>query len=306
MDRFAELKAFSLVAGSGGFSSAARQLGVATSSVTRLVDALEQRLGTPLLNRSTRKVTLTDSGQAYFERALHILAQLDAADDAAAAGRGEPRGILRVTAPVTFCTLYIAPLLGELQRRFPLLELDLYLSDAVSNMVDDAIDVAIRIGAGDQQPNLVARRLAGHERLICASAAYLQQHGTPEVPADLLRHNCLQFAYGNPRRGWRLQRNEDNQDIEEIPVRGTLTVNNSEVLRRAALDGVGLAMLPDWLVRHDLRSGALVRVLGQYQVNPGAMDVGLYAMYQTNRRGSLKVKAFVDLLAEYLSAEIQD
>ncbi|MGV7206544.1 LysR family transcriptional regulator [Oxalobacteraceae bacterium A2-2] len=310
MDRFSELKAFCLVAACGGFSPAARQLGVATSSVTRLVDALEQRLGAPLLNRSTRRVTLTDSGQQYYDSALAILSQLEAADDTATAHQGEAAGLLRVTAPVTFSTLYIAPLLGELARRHPRLQLELQLSDTVSNMVDDAIDVAIRIGTAQQQPNLIARRLGGHRRVICASPAYLREHGTPRQPSDLLGHNCLLFSYGGTRRGWRLrepacdgQGSAEPEACIDLPVRGTLAVNNSEVLRRAVLDGVGLAMLPEWLVRADLASGALLPVLSRYQANPGEMDIALYAMYAANRRGSVKIKALVDLLAERLPAD---
>lgn len=301
MDRFSELKAFSLVASSGGFSAAARQLGVATSSVTRLVDALELRLGSPLLNRSTRSVTLTDAGSRYFERAAGILEALDSADHAVSARQDEPRGVLRVSAPVTFCTLHIAPMLGAWSRRYPQLELDLHLSDTLSNMVDESIDVAIRIGAADSQPNLIARRLTGHERMICASPAYLLEHGVPLAPQDLLEHDCLQFAYGGPKRGWRLRAAGDGGQIEEVAVRGSISVNNSEVLRRAALDGAGMVMLPDWLVQADIASGALVRVLDGYQANPGAMEVGLYAMYQANRRGSPKVKAFVDMLEAQLS-----
>lgn len=300
MDRFSELKAFCLVAGSGGFSSAARQLGVATSSVTRLVDALEQRIGAPLLNRSTRSVTLTDSGSAYYQRATAILEELEAADDAASARDGEVHGQLRVSAPVTFSTMYIAPLIGELARRHPRLELDLRLSDTVNNMVDESIDVAIRIGTVERQPNLIARRLMGHERVICASAAYLEQRGRPQAPAELAAHNCVRFAYGGARATWRLMR--DGQ-LEEIGVHGTLTANNSEVLRQALLDGVGIGLLPRWLVRDDLASGALLPLLEDYQANPGAMDIGLYAVYQENRRGAAKVKAFVDLLADSLAAQ---
>lgn len=298
MDRFAEIKAFCLVAASGGFSPAARQLGVATSSVTRLVDSLERRIGSPLLNRSTRNVTLTDSGRGYYERANAILAALAEADDQAGAPEGAPRGLLRVSAPVTFATLYIAPLLPALARRYPRLKLDMHLSDSVSNMVDEAIDVAIRIGTPERQPQLIARMLAPHRRNICASPAYLAQHGTPQSPSDLAVHNCLQFAYGTQRQGWRMQRDEE---VQEVLVSGSLSVNNSEVLRQAALGGMGLVLLPDWLVRRDIDAGYLVRVLERYQANPGDMDVGIHAVYQANRRGSSKVKAFVDALAEALS-----
>ncbi|GAB2875090.1 LysR family transcriptional regulator [Pseudoduganella ginsengisoli] len=301
MDRFSELKAFVLVGSTGGFSTAARQLGVATSSVTRLVDALEERIGVPLLNRSTRSVTLTDTGHSYFGKAQLILEQLEAADDAASARGSVPQGVLRVTVPVSFCTLYIAPMLAEFGRRYPKVELEVQLSDAFTNMVDESIDVAIRIGAIDQQPSLIARRLAGHQRILCASPAYLAAHGTPATPTALLRHNCLQLAFGGPRRSWRLQRGDDVQDIA---VRGTLSVNNGEVIRQAAADGAGIALLADWLVGSDLRSGRLVRLLSDYLASPGTADitadVAVHAVYQANRRGSLKVKAFVDMLAAHL------
>lgn len=297
MDRFAELKAFCLVANNGGFSAAARQLGVATSSVARLVDALEQRIGAPLLNRSTRSITLTDSGRSYFDHATQILAALDEADDAAAGRDAEPAGMLRIAAPVTLAIRYIAPLLPELRRRYPKLELDLRLSDAVTNMVDEAIDVAIRIGNPEQQPNLIARKLAGHQRHIVASPAYLQEHGAPQTPEQLADHNCLLFAYGGNRTTWRLR----NADLAtEIEVRGSLHVNNSEMLRQAALGGLGLALLPGWLVQADLEAGRLANVLGDYQANPGEMDVGIYAVYPANRRGASKIRVFTDLLAAAL------
>lgn len=307
MDRFAELKAFCLVASHGGFSSAARQLGVATSSVTRLVDALEQRIGSPLLNRSTRSITLTDGGRGYFEQASQILAALDEADDTAAGRDGEPSGVLRIAAPVTLAIRYIAPLLPDLARRYPLLELDLRLSDAFTNMVDEAIDVAIRIGNPEQHPNLVARKLSGHQRHICASPAYLERHGAPQTPAALADHNCLLFSYGAKRHSWRLRQGQGQgpQD-HEVEVRGNLNVNNSEMLRQAALGGMGLALLPGWLIRQDLDDGALVGVLPGYQANPGDMDVGIYAVYPASRRGSSKIRVFTDMLAIALDNTIAE
>lgn len=303
MDRFAELRAFCLVASHGGFSAAARQLGVATSSVTRLVDALEQRLGTPLLNRSTRRITLTDSGRGYFDQATRILAALDEADDAAGGRDGEPQGVLRVAAPVTLAIRYIAPLLPELARRYPRLQLDLRLSDSQTNLVDEAIDVAVRIGAAPQQPNLIARRLVGHRRAIVASPAYLAQHGAPLAPAALASHNCLQFDYGVHRHSWRLRRATSPAEIkvEEVEVAGTLTVNNSEMLRLAACHGLGLALLPAWLVQSDLDSGALVPVLPEYDANPGEMDVDIHAVYPASRRGASKIRLFTDLLQQALA-----
>ncbi len=311
MDRFAELKTFCTVAACGGFSPAARRLGLATSSVTRMVDALESRLGAVLLNRSTRSVTLTDQGRAYYEDAQRILEQLDAADDAVAdegAGAGL-RGVLRVAAPVTFAAMHVAPILPELRARHPGLALDLRLSDTAVNLIDESIDVAIRIGGLDPQANLVARRLAGHERLLVASPGYLAARGEPRHPADLAGHDCLQFAFADNRRTWRLRRAggidgvaPDELPVEDIPIDSVVLANNGEVLRQAALAGLGVAMLAHWLVRADLQAGRLVRVLQDYQVNPGPMDVGLYALYQANRRGARKIRVFVDLLAEHLEA----
>jgi len=298
MDRFAELKAFCTVAACGGFSPAARRLGLVTSSVARLVDALEGRLGAVLLNRSTRSVTLTDAGRTYYEEALRILERLDAADEAAADGAA---GVLRVAAPVTFSTLYVAPILPALRARHPRLTLDLRLDDAPANLVDEAIDVAIRIGSLDPQSNLVARPLAAHERVLCASPAYLATHGTPETPTALAAHDCLQFAFGAGRGTWRLQ--AEGGDIEDVDVRGVVHANNAEVLRQAALGGLGIAMLARWLVQRDLRAGTLVQVLPGYRVNPGPMDVGLYALYPASRRNSTKIRAFVDLLADHLAQQ---
>jgi DNA-binding transcriptional LysR family regulator len=297
MDRFSELNAFRAVVASGGFSAAARRLGVATSSVTRLVDSLEQRLGAVLVNRSTRSVTLTDSGRRYFSQAEDILALIAAADDEACGRRdsGELRGVLRVAAPVTFCARHIAPLLPRLARRHPLLEVQLHLSDAVTHLVDDAIDVAVRIGSVEQHPNLIVRKLARHERIVCASPAYLAQHGTPTTPADLAQHNCLLFAYDAVRAPWRLQPRAGGP-IDEVAVAGTLVVNNAEVLRSAAIGGMGVVMLASWLIDDAIASGELVALLPHWRANPGPMDVGLLAVYQANRRGSPKIQAFIELL----------
>ncbi|WP_292045107.1 LysR family transcriptional regulator [Massilia sp. UBA6681] len=298
MDRFAELKAFCLVVASGGFSPAARQMGVATSSVTRLVDALEARLGAVLLNRSTRSVTLTDTGRSYYEEARRVLEQLDAADDAVAGQGGDVKGVLRVAAPVSFATLHIAPILPELRARYPRLALDLRLSDEAARLVDESIDVAIRIGRIDPDSTLVARRLGSHRRLLCASPAYLATRGTPILPADLAHHDCLQLA---DRRLWRMRRLEGEGEDEEITIDAVLQANSAELLRQAALAGVGIAMLAHWLVRDDVAAGRLVPVLPAWEANPGPMDVTLHALYQANRRGSHKIGAFVDLLAAHLA-----
>jgi DNA-binding transcriptional LysR family regulator len=308
MDRFAELKAFCVVASLGGFSTAARQLGLATSSVTRLVDALEQRLGAILLNRSTRSVTLTDAGRTYYEDAQRILEQLDAADDAVTDRATGISGTLCIAAPVTFATMYISPILLELRERHPRLAVDLRLNDNASNLIDESIDVAIRIGSIDPQANLVARRLTAHQRLLCASPAYLASRGVPRYPVDLLKHDCLQFAFADNRRIWRLRRNgvvdgvkPEDMPIEDIAINSVVQANNGEVLRQASIAGLGIAMLARWLVQADLQTGHLVQVLSDYDVNPGPMDVAMYALYQANRRGSRKIQVFLELLSAHLA-----
>lgn len=302
MDRFAELKTFCTVASSGGFSSAARQLGVATSSVTRVIDALEERLGVALLNRSTRSVTLTEAGRGYHADAQRILEQLEAADDAVSERGDEVKGMLRVAAPPAFAAQYIAPILPDLRVRHPRLTLDLCLSNATVSLADESIDVAVRIGSIDPDSRLVARRLAAHERVLCASPAYLKRHGAPREPSELARHDCLQFSFTDNRRSWRLRpKDKANAAIEEIPIRGVVQADNADVLRQAAIAGLGVAMLAHWVVHADLREGRLVQVLDDYDVNPGPMDVAMYAVYQENRRGSQKIRAFVELLAEHLA-----
>jgi DNA-binding transcriptional LysR family regulator len=306
MDRFAELKAFCAVAAAGGFTPAARQAGVAPSSVTRMVDALEKRLGVVLLNRSTRRVTLTESGRVYYGDAQRILDQLDAADDAVTDCASGVAGTLRVAAPVTFAAMCIAPILPALRAQYPRLKLELQLDDAAVNLSDESIDVAIRIGNLDPTAHLVARRLAGHTRMLCASPAYVARRGIPACPADLIEHDCLQFSYAENRRMWRVRRNDgaarlDALPVEDVAINSVVVANNAEVLRQAALGGLGIAMLAQWLVLADVHAGRLVRVLPDYDANPGPMDVAVHALYQPSGRGSKKIAAFIDLLSAHLA-----
>lgn len=300
MDRFAEMKAFCAVASVGGFSPAARNMGLATSSVTRLVDALERRLGTVLLNRSTRSVTLTDAGRTYYDESQRILDQLDAADDAVTDSASGMSGTLRVAAPATFATMCIAPILPALRARYPHLKLELHLDDAAMNLTDDATDVAIRIGSLDPAMNLVARHLSDHTRMICASPAYLARHGTPRDPADLAIHDCLQFSFAENRRAWTVRRHDGGMEEQEVLINGIMIANNVEVLRRAAMEGLGIAVLAQWLVKADIQAGRLVRVLPDYDANPGPMNMAVHALYPARRRGTKKVQVFIDLLSEHL------
>lgn len=296
---FAAMRAFVAVAGSGGFAPAARKAGVATSSLTRQVDALEAEIGASLLNRSTRGLTLTPAGEDYLERARRILADVDDAGRSVGDRDGAPRGVLRVSLPVAFARLHVAPILPGFLRACPEVELELVTTDRIVDMVRERIDLAIRLGSLVSS-TMVARRLGGHRRLVCASPQYLERFGAPERPVDLVDRPCLTFVYGDGDRAWRFERDGAEQLVR---VRGPLTSSDSETLRSAAVAGVGLVLLPTWLVGEDLAAGRLVEVLAGWRaeigrmVPEGASDAGVFALFLPDRRRSAKVRTFVEHLA---------
>jgi DNA-binding transcriptional LysR family regulator len=303
MDKLLALRAFAAVAETGGFSKAARQLGVATSSVTRLADALEASLGTALLTRSTRQVTLTDTGRAYLEQVLRVLADLDEADDSVADTGAEPVGPLRVSMPVTYARLCLGPHVAAFLQAHPRVCLDLVLTDAMLDLASERIDVAVRIGVPIAEPNLVVRRLGEHHRFVVASHDYIERAGVPTEPQDLAAHQCLRFAYQPGPQRWTFV--QPGRADEQVEVSGRLRVNNSDVLREAALGGLGIALLPQWLVGSDVRSGRLLRLLEGWDVNPQAETVCVYAAYLPNRRHSRKVQSLLDFLQRHMAGTTQ-
>jgi DNA-binding transcriptional LysR family regulator len=299
MDLFGAMKAFVAVADEGGFAPAARKAGVATSSLTRQVDAIEDQLGTVLLNRSTRSVTLTPAGEDYYVQAVRILLDVEEANRSVSEREGPPRGLLRVSLPVTFARLHVTPFLPEFLKTCPGIETEFIMTDEVVNLVENRLDVAIRLGSLESS-SMVARRLAPHRRLLCASPDYLRVHGEPTTPAELAKHNCLTFSYATGDRTWRFSK--DGRD-EQVRVRGTLRANHSETLKEAALAGLGLILMPTWLIGQGLAEGRLLSVLPDWEANTGRIsaaghsDAGIYAVYLPDRRGSAKVRAFTDFLA---------
>lgn len=300
MDVFAGIRAFIAVADRGGFARAAREAGVATSSIMRQVDALEEHLGSILLNRSTRSVTLTPAGEAYYGQAVCILSDLDDANRSVSERHGPPRGMLRVSLPVAFARLHVAPIVPDFMKSCPSIELDLLMTDSVVNLVEDRVDLAIRIGSLESS-SLIARRLAPNRRMVCASPKYIRAHGEPRVPADLAKHNCLTFSYSTGDRTWRFSKRGRD---EQVRVRGNLRANNSEILREAALAGLGLILMPTWLIGDDLGGGRLRPVLTEWQADVGRQTAaarqegGIYALYLADRRASAKVHAFTEFLAK--------
>ncbi|NIF85801.1 LysR family transcriptional regulator [Comamonas sp. Tr-654] len=298
MDKLLALKAFVDVAETQGFSKAARRMGVATSSVTRLIDALEESLGSALLTRSTRLVSLTDTGAVYLEQVRRVLSELEEADGSIADSGAEAVGPLRISMPVTYGRLYLGPHIAAFLNANPRVSVELVLSDAYVDLLSERIDVAIRIGTPASSPQLVVKKLAEHHRFVVASQEYLASAAPIESPADLTQHECLRFAYQAGVQRWSFTKQDVTQHVE---VGGRLTANNSEVLREAVLSGFGVALLPEWLVHDDVRSGRVRRLFEDYAVNPREQSVSVYAAYLPNRRFSRKVQALLSFLQDHVA-----
>jgi DNA-binding transcriptional LysR family regulator len=295
MDQFAAMRAFVKVVETGGFSETARQLQLAVSSVTRQVNALEEMLNTQLLNRSTRRISLTVPGRKYYDRAVQILQDVEEINLCVTEQADIPRGLLQIGLPVAFGRLHVAPLLADFLAEYPSVKLNLRFTDALSNPVEEELDIVIRIGNLDRSgANWIVRKLASHTRFLCGSQAYFNQYGKPKHPEELAQHNCLLFRYSKGYEIWRFQR---DTEMCEVKVSGSLLADNSEILRQACLDGAGLIMMPTWLVGEDMRVGRLQAILTDFQVHPQSdLDQGVYALYLPNRRHSLRVKIFIDFL----------
>ncbi|WP_179400916.1 LysR family transcriptional regulator [Burkholderia guangdongensis] len=299
MDKFSALRTFVEVAETGGFSSAGRRLDLAASSVVRAVDALEASLGTALLNRTTRQVTLSDAGVVYYARAKRLLEDLADADSLVSDRGDEPSGPLRVSVPVAYGMRRITPHVSAFLARYPKLDLDLQFTDERVDLVPSRIDVSIRLGEATPSADVVAKPLGTFRRYVVASPGYLDAHGTPATPGGLVDHACLRFHFGVDQQVWTFA---GAHDTMKVIVTGRLKSNHSEALRRAALDGAGIALLPDWLVDSDVQSGRLRRLFEQYDVTPDATRSVVTALYLPNQRGSKRVTAFIDFVASLVGA----
>lgn len=300
MDKLLALKMFVQSVDSKGFSSAARQLNLATSSVTRMIDRLEDDLGTVLLNRSTRQVTLTEAGGAYYLKTRDILSAMADADESVS-DRGEvPAGQLRISVPVAFGHRLIAPHISALLARYPMLILDMTLSDDIVDLLAERVDLSIRLGSPAAMEAVVSRRIGSFRRRVVASPEYLDARGFPDRPMDLMQHKCLCFNYGAPQQVWTFT--DKGQEIR-VPVNGPFRSNNAEVLREVVLAGSGVALLADWLVDDDIESGRLTSLFNAYVVNPNSASSAISALYLPNHRGSKRINAFIDFLTELLGPE---
>ena len=289
MDRFQSLLAFARVVEAGSFARAADRLDLSVSAVSRHVSDLEAHLGVRLLNRTTRRLSLTETGQTFYERCVQLLADLDEAEEAVTASAVVPRGTLRMTASISFGAGYLAPAIAEFQRRHPQLRFDIELSDRVVDLVDERIDLAIRIGDIGSQA-LIGRRIGTTQMVCCASPAYLARHGAPHTPADLAHHACLTYEYSSDGNVWRFKDAAGGQ--HDVKVTGLANSNNGAMLAALAVEGVGVTLEPDFIIAADVRAGRLVRLLRDH-VPP---TISINATYPSRRHLSAKVRAFIDFL----------
>jgi DNA-binding transcriptional LysR family regulator len=293
MNLFDDMTVFVRAVEAESFSGAARRMGLAKSVVSRRIGSLEGRLGTSLFHRTTRRLSLTETGQAYYERARRILADVVEAEEVARRLQSELRGTLKVAAPMSFGLLHLSPAVAEFLVAHPQLEIDLDLNDRRVDLVGEGHDLAIRIGKLADS-SLIARRLAPCRHVVCASPAYLQVRGEPRSPEQLEddRHDCLVYSNRAISDEWRFR---IKGEWRSVRVRATrLGVNNGDVLRDAAIAGIGLVALPTFVVSEALRRGELKAVLGDFELD----DLAIHAVWSPNRALSAKVRAFVDFLGD--------
>ena len=291
----ADLAFFSTLASAGSLGAAARELGITTPAVSKHLALMEARLGLSLVNRTTRRMSLTPEGEAYLERARRILAEIDDMEQLLGSAKAMPRGRLRVNATLGFGRSHVAPLISRFARRHPQVELQLQLSVNPPPLSEDAFDVCIRFGA-PPDARVIARRLAANRRLLCAAPAYLARQGTPKVPADLARHQCIGIRQGEEAYGvWRLSSGRGKQThTEAVKTRGNLSTNDGEIAVNWALDGHGILMRAEWDIARYLKSGRLVQVLPQYYTP----DADIYAVFPQRHQLAARVRAFVDFVAQ--------
>lgn len=289
IDTLTGMAVFARVVECGGFSAAARSLGLSKSAVSKQVAALEERLGARLLHRTTRRMSLTEPGAAFLDACRLVLAEAEAAEAAVGALQAEPRGVLRVNAPMTFGTMHLSAAIPDFLARYPMLSVDLVLNDRFVDLVEEGFDVAVRIGELADS-SLMVRRLAPMRRVLVASKAYLDAHGRPRTLADLSRFDCLSYAYSSTADEWRF---DGPAGEESVRVKGRLRANNGEALKAAAMAGMGIISAPTFIVGPELMAGRLERVLPAYEWRRAA----IHAVWPPGRQPAPKVRAIVDFLA---------
>lgn len=295
MESLSDIAVFVQVVRSGSFTAAAEKLGMSKSVVSKYVTRLEDRLGARLLNRTTRRLSLTEGGRDFYQRSHKALDEIEQAEAELSRLQEEPRGELRLCSPMSFGILHIAPLLPAFQARYPELDVDMVLDDRKTDLVDEGFDLAVRIGELPDS-SLVARRLGPCRHVMCASPEYLARNGVPQSPEELSSHPVLTYRYQDSPAQWHLLGLDGTH--HQVPIDSRLQMNNSLGLREALLKGAGVTLTPTFVVGGDIRAGRLRAVLPEYKT----LEVSIYAVYPQRKHLSPKVRAFVDFLSE----QIQD
>jgi DNA-binding transcriptional LysR family regulator len=288
-----DLEIFARVARTGNMSAAGREMGLSPAVVSKRISLLEDKLGARLFQRTTRQLTLTETGEGYFKRVLDILSLVEEAEDFVSRRNTKPRGQLKISAPTSFSRLHIAPFLAEFVNRFPEIEVDIQLTDDFVDIIREGFDVAIRI-AELEDSSLVARKLAPDTRVICASPKYIEKMGEPKSLNDLAEHNCLSAG---AQEFWRL---EGPGGQRQLRVKGNIRSNSAEFVREAMLAGLGLGLRSTWDIGPDLAAGTLKVVLPEWR---GSSNVSIYAVYPTRDFMPAKVNVFIEYLAELYGTE---
>ena len=297
MDRMTSIATFVKIAEAGGFAAAARKLGVSPSTVTTQIQDLEDRLGVRLLNRSTRKVSLTDIGKAYFERCMHILADMDEADTAVHAMHAKPSGILHLNVSLSI-PFFVGPTIAEFTSLYPDVKVNMTMSDRMVDLVEEGIDLAITTMPVPNS-NLVMRRVGSFRLVVCGSPEYFAHHGVPREPDDLLKHNCMKYTFSSWGSEWRFKSPEGQRAIH---VAGNMEANSVNALRLAAVLGQGLILAPDFLVAGEIKSGKLIPVLTDFS----CPELSINAVYPHRQHLTPNVRNFLDLIAKHVHGAEQE
>jgi len=295
MDRFHQMQVFQAVAEEEGFASAARRLQMSPPAVTRAVAALEERLGVKLLNRTTRYVRTTEAGQRYLQDARRLLAEVEVADEAAAGINAEPRGHLAVTAPVLFGRMFVMPGIVEYLQRYPEMEVDALFVDRVVSLVEEGLDVGVRIGDLPDS-SMRALRVGAVRMVLVASPDYLERHGVPTEPYELQQRSVIASSAGNFAVGWRFKLSGGEQSVRIKP---RLTVTTNDAAIEAAAQGLGITRVLSYQVASQIADGSLKVVLSEFELSPRAVHI----VHREGRYASVKVRAFIDLLAQRLRSD---
>jgi DNA-binding transcriptional LysR family regulator len=290
MDRFLEMKTFVTVVDAGSFVKAADALEMSKPAVSRYVGDLESRLGVRLLHRTTRRLSMTDEGNIFYVRCKDVLGRVEEAEFEIASRSGEASGLIRISAPLTFGIRYLAPLWGEFKALHPRVTLDVTLSDRLVDLVEDGFDLAVRIAAL-QDSAMISRRLSTTRVILCASPQYLAQHGAPAHPHELAHHAVIAYKLLSSGDEWNFEGPEGKVSVLTRPC---ISTNNGDTCRAAALCHQGIVLQPSFLVRDDLRSGALVELMPAYR----SVEIGIYAVYPTRRHVPPKTWKLVEFLAD--------